>query len=188
MNGQCQSGCRQCGLCPHRRRNRRSRRYCRENPCFQPADQIAAQFLIRFIAGRKGRRTAESRRGFIGRLKAHEPILIQMSKLRFCFVEIVNHHIRLAVIIIRHRLIGVHLHIEEKIKISRVRQFVFRVEFCDIRKPYLSKEDNILRNRSCHSAGIAGAPKNLLAPQSCFSSAFFIFIPIAFIAVPPKSV
>ena len=67
-----------------------------------------------------------------------------MSKLHFRFVEIIHNYIRLAVIIIRHRLIGIHLNIEEKIKIARMRQLVFRVKLCDIRKPYLPKEDNVL--------------------------------------------
>ena len=67
-----------------------------------------------------------------------------MSKLHFRFVEINHNDIRLAVIIKRHRLIGIYLNIEEKIKIARMRQLVFRVKLCDIRKPYLPEEDNVL--------------------------------------------
>lgn len=106
-----------------------------------------------------------------------------MSEPRFCFIEIINNDIRLAVIIIRHRLIRIHFNIKKKIKIARMRQFVFRVKLCNIRKPYLCKKITSSENDSSHFAGITGAPKNLLALRSCFPSAFLIFIPIAFIAV-----
>ena len=138
------------------------------------------QFLVRFIARGWNAEQPDAVRGFIDRLKAYELVLIQMSKLRFRFVEIVNNHIRLAVIIIRHRLIGVNLNIEKDIKISRMRQFVFRVKFYDIRKPYLSKEDNILRKQLLPLRWDHRHTEKFACAIVVLSVRFFILIPIAF--------